>query len=229
MAQTIARIKQHGKNFEIIVDLERALKFKRNQSNFIDFLEIDRVFTDSKKGLVAASKDLRDFFGTDDINEISSQIVKKGEILLTQEYRDEEREKKIKQIVDFLSRNAIDPRTGNPHTPERIKTALEQAHINIKNVPIENQIKDIITELEKVLPIKFDMKKVRVIVPSNYTGKIYGLINQYKQNENWLENGDLEAVLNIPAGLIIEFYEKLNSITHGAVLTEEIKEDEKNK
>ncbi|GIU68639.1 MAG: rRNA metabolism protein [Candidatus Pacearchaeota archaeon] len=227
MTQTIARIKQHGKNFEIIVDLEKALRFKKGQSNLVDFLEIEKVFTDSKKGFTASSKDLKDSFGTENINEIASKIVKTGEILLTKEYRDEEREKKIKQIIDFLSRNAIDPRTGNPHTAERIKTALEQAHINIKNTPIENQIKDIVTELEKVLPIKFETKKVRVTIPSIYTAKVYGLINQYKQNESWLENGDLEAVLSIPSGLIIDFYEKLNSVTHGSALTQEIKEEEK--
>jgi ribosome maturation protein Sdo1 len=33
-------------------------------------------------------------------------------------------------------------------------------------------------------------------------------------------------MLKIPSGIIIDFYDKLNSITHGSALTEEIKEDE---
>src|SRR3989338_1941654 len=90
MTQTTARIKQHGKHFEIIVDLDKDLKFKRGESSNIDFLEIDRVFTDSKKGLATPEKDLTEAFGTTDLNSVVSKIVKNGEILLTQDYRDEE-------------------------------------------------------------------------------------------------------------------------------------------
>src|SRR3972149_1801025 len=100
MTQTIARIKQTGNHFEILVDLEKALAFKKTGKG--DFLQIDKIFTDSKKGLHAPSADLIKAFGTDDISEISQKIVKSGEIQLTQEHRDEEKEKKLKQVIDFL-------------------------------------------------------------------------------------------------------------------------------
>ena len=45
-----------------------------------------------------------------------------------------------------------------------------------------------------------------------------------KEKENWLNNGDLEVIVSIPAGLTLEFYDKLNSLTHGSALTEEIHE-----
>ena len=64
MTQTTARIKQAGKHFEIIVDLDRALKFKKGQSTSMDFLESDVIFTDSKKGFRAPEKDLKEAFGT---------------------------------------------------------------------------------------------------------------------------------------------------------------------
>ena len=143
MTQTIARIKQTGKHFEILVDMDKALAFKKNPKSS-DFLEIDRIFTDAKKGFVASVSDLKSAFGTDDVTEISQKIVKSGEVMTNQEHREEEREKKIKQVVDFLTKNSVDPRTKMPHTPDRIKSALEQAHVNIKNIPIENQIQDII-------------------------------------------------------------------------------------
>ena len=68
------------------------------------------------------------------------------------------------------------------------------------------------------------MKRVKVIVPATKTGQVYGLVNQYKEIEKWLDNGDLEVVVNVPAGIIMDFYDKLNNITHGSVLTEEIRE-----
>ncbi len=223
MAQTIARIKQGGKHFEILVDLDLAMAF-RKKSTPNGFLEADKIFTDSKKGLVAPTMELKKAFGTENVDEISQKIVKSGEVLLTQDYREEEKEKKVKQVVDFLSRNTIDPKTKMPHTPERIKKALEEARINVKNVPVESQIQEIIDGLSKVLPIKVEMKKVKIKIPSIHTGKAYGIVNQYKENEDWLPNGDLEIVASIPAGLILDFYDKLNSITHGSAVTEDIRE-----
>ena len=223
MTQTIARIKQDGKHFEILVNLDKAVNFKKT-SKGNDFLEIEKVFTDSKKGLVPSVSDLKKAFGTDDIYEISQKIVKSGEIQLTQDYRDEEKEKKMKQVVDFISRNTLNPTTKMPHTPDRIKSALEQAHVNIKNTPIESQIQDIIQEISKILPISLETKKVKVTIPAIHTGKVYGLVTHYKENESWLPNGDLEILANVPAGMIIDFYDKLNSATHGAILTEDIRE-----
>lgn len=226
MTNTITRIKKHGKNFEIIVDLNKALKFKKDGSDS-DFLETDSIFTDSKKGFKAPDKDLEEAFGTTDVDDIAQKIVKEGETLLTQEYRDEEKENKIKQVVDFLSSNAVDPKTGNPHTPERIKGALEQAHVNIKNIPVEDQIKEIIEKIAGILPIKLETKKIKITIPSIYTGKVYGVISQYKEKEKWMENGDLEVIVEVPSGThLFSFYDKLNSLTHGSVITEEIKDDE---
>jgi len=223
MTTTTARIKKAGKNFEIIIDLDDALKFKKGEISYIE-AEGDKIFSDSKKGFTASSSDLQEAFGTTDINEIARKIIKEGEVLVTQEHRDEEKEKKEKQVIDFLSNNAIDPQTGNPHSPGRIKSALEQAHINIKNIPIENQIKDILEEISKVIPIKIETKKIKITVPAAHTGKVYGLVNQYKEKENWLSDGSLEIVVNVPSGMLMDFYDKLNSITHGSALTEEIKE-----
>jgi ribosome maturation protein SDO1 len=223
MTNTVARIKQGGKHFEIIVDLDKALQFKKDGSAQ-DFLEADKIFTNSKKGFAASESDLSEAFGTNDSQEIAEKIVKSGEVLVGQEHRNEEQEKKYKQVVDFLSNNATDPQ-GSPISGERIKSALEESNVNIKNTAIEDQIQDIVSELSKVIPIKIETKKVKLTIPAVHTGKIYGLINQYKDKEDWLSNGDLEVNVNVPAGTIMDFYDKLNSLTQGSVLTEEIKEN----
>ena len=226
MTQTLAKIKQIGKNFEIMVDLEKALMFKKNESSSTDFLEIDKIFHDSKKGFVASTSDLKQAFGTDDVYEVSGKIVKNGEVLLTQEHRDEKKEAKFKQVVDFLVNNASDPQTGSAISGQKIEMALEEAHVNVKNIPIENQIKEIVSKISEIIPIKIETKKIKITIPATHTGKVYGLINQYKEKENWLSDGSLETTVNIPSGIIMDFYDKLNSMTHGSALTEEIKEDE---
>lgn len=225
MTQTTARIKQKGKNFEIVVDLDSAIKLKKENSGSISqILEIDEVFTDHKKGLKASEKDLKECFGTEDVYQIAEKIVKSGEVLLTQDYRDEEREKRLKQIVDYLVRNSQDPKTGRPHTPDRIKTAIDQSGINITNKPIDSQINEIIDKISMILPLKIQTKRIKIVIPAQHTGKAYGIITSYKVSEDWLSNGNLEVVVEIPAGAVMEFYDKLNSVTHGSAITEEMKE-----
>ena len=35
----------------------------------------------------------------------------------------------------------------------------------------------------KIIPIKLETKKVKITVPAMHTGKVYGIISQYKENE----------------------------------------------
>jgi len=224
MVNTIARIKKAGLHFEIVVDLDEAVKFKKGEiSNFEPLT--DHIFKDSKKGEIASKEDLVKVFGNSDVLEISKIIVKEGEVQLNQEYRDEEKEKRFKQVVDFLSKNAVDPQTKNPLTSERIKNAINQANVNLKNVPIENQINEILDQISKIIPIKLETKRIKIVIPSMYTAKVYGLFNQYKEKENWLNDGSLEVIIKMPSGLIMGFYDKLNSITHGSAITQEMKNE----
>jgi ribosome maturation protein SDO1 len=221
--KTIARIKKGSNYFEILVDLDEALKVKKKESDFL-VVEGDAIFKDVRKGDRASSAELETSFGTNDVDTIGKIIVKNGEVLVDQAHRNEEQERKFKQILEYFVTNAVDPQTKNPISRERMKGALEEARINIKNSPIENQIPDILESLSKVIPIKIETRKVKIKIPAIQTGKAYGLVSQYKEKENWLDDGSLEIIVNIPAGAVIDFYDKLNSMTHGSALTEELKE-----
>ena len=91
------------------------------------------------------------------------------------------------------------------------------------NRPVDQQINKIIELLKPILPIKIETKKIKITLPAIYTGKAYGLFNEYKEKEDWLNNGDLQVTINLPVGLQMEFYDKLNAITHGAALSQEVK------
>jgi len=145
-------------------------------------------------------------------------------VQVPKEYRDTERENKRKQIIDFLSKYVIDPRTEKPHTAERISAAIEEAGVNIDNRPIEQQITKVIEKIRVILPIKIQTKKLKIRIPAVHTGKVYGIISEYKESENWLSNGDLECIINLPVGLQEDFYDKLNAVTHGSAISQEIKE-----
>ena len=96
--------------------------------------------------------------------------------------------------------------------------------VNIKNKPVESQIREIIDQLAKVLPIKIEIKKIRLTIPAIHTGRAYGIVKEYMTSEEWKNNGDLEVVVEMPTALVFDFYDKVNGATGGAVLSEEIKD-----
>jgi ribosome maturation protein SDO1 len=223
MAHVAARIKVKNKHFEIDVDLDEALKVRTGKGNIMSALITPQVFYDLKKGLKASKADLLEAFGTEDAYEIAKKIISSGEIQKTQEFRDEQRDMKVKRAVNLILKNAVD-QFNRPYTEDRIKRAIDEVHYNFDSRPADQQIPDIIAKLQTVLPIKLQIKRVKLVVPAQYTGQVYGLLKDYKESEDWLANGNLQVVLNIPAGMQLDFYDKLNSITHGAVQSEELQE-----
>lgn len=224
MPNVEARLKVKGKQYEISVDLDEALKIKNNAGDITTALQSPQIYYDLRKGTIASNSDLQDAFSTTDPYEIAKKIIQKGEVQKTQEYRDEEREKKVKQVINLIVTNATD-QNGRPYTEDRIRGAIEEIHYSFDNKPAEKQMHSVLAKLKEILPIKIETKKVKLTIPAQFTGQIYGLVQENKESEEWLPNGNLVVVLNIPAGLLMDFYDKLNSLTHGAVQSEEIQEE----
>jgi|SRR3989344_2635248 len=221
MSQVTARIKIKGKHFETLVDLDEALKFKSGKGSITQALVSPHIFSDLKKGLHVPKADLIDSFGTEDAYEVAKKIILSGEVQKTQEFREAEKDAKIKQLINLIIRNAVDQH-GRPYTEDRLKRAMEEAHISIDNRPAEQQLAPSVEKLKNIIPIKLETKRIKLTIPAQYSGAVYGLLKDYKESEDWLPNGSLQAILSIPSGLQIDFYEKLNNITHGAVQSEEI-------
>ncbi len=225
MTNTTARIKKGGKHFEILVDLDEAMKVRKNddRANLGVAVLTDAVFHNMKAGEHAGDNDLDIAFGTTDFMEIAEKIIKEGEVVRTAESMRADQDAKYKQVVDFLVRNAVSPE-GRPYTPDRIMRALGDARVNVKNKPIESQVEEIINQLSKILPLKIEMKKTKLTIPAIHTGKAYGIAKGFIVKEKWKDNGDLEIVVEMPAALIFDFYDKINSATQGSVMSEELKD-----
>ncbi len=223
MVFVTARKKVKGLQFEISVDFDQAMKFRQGKGDIMSALNSTAIFTDLNKGMKASKNELENAFGSYDFHSVAEIIIKEGEIQKPQEFRDAEREARVKKVVDLILRNAVDQH-GRPYTEERIKKAIEEVHFNFDNRPAEQQMMELVEKIKPIIPISIQMKKIKLKIPARFTGQIYGLLKDYKQNEEWLSNGDLQAILLIPAGMQLDFYEKLNDVTHGSVQSEEIKE-----
>jgi len=224
MPKVVARLKVQGKMYEIDVDLDEALKIKSGKGgDIISALNCNGIYSNIKEGTKIPNTDIVKAFGTSDLHEVAMQIIMKGEVQKTQEFRDAEKEAKIKQIIQLVLRNAVDQH-GRPYTEERIKRAIDESHYHVDNKPAEQQLSPLMEKLKEVIPIKIETKRIKIIIPARFTGQVYGLLKDYKESEEWLANGNLQAILNIPSGMQLDFYDKLNSVTHGAVQSEEMPE-----
>lgn len=215
----IARYKDGDVFFEILVNSELALEFKSGKEIPInDILAVEKVFFDAKKGLAASENRLKTLFETDDIYEIAKEIIKKGEIQLTTEYKAKLLEEKRNKIITAIQINGIDPRTNLPHPRNRIELALDEAKIKINDhKSVDKQVEEIVKKLRPILPIKVSKSKLEVIVPAEYAGKAYaGITSSGKVlKDNWNNDGSLSVTIEVPAGIRNDVIDKINSLTKG--------------
>lgn len=216
----VARYEVKGHHFEVLVKPDLALRFKEGDKgvNVDDFLIGDFIYKDVRKGLKASPEELKRTFGTDDIRVVAAEIVKRGELQLTTEQRRALLEAKRRQIITYISKSAVDPKTKLPIPPQRIEKAMEEAKVGIDLYrSVEEQAMSIVKEISKYIPIKIARALVTVKVPPEISRKIYNDIRRLGEvkNQQWLSDGTLIIELEIPAGLQNEVIDKINTLTRG--------------
>jgi ribosome maturation protein SDO1 len=249
----IGRIEKEGRTFEMLLDPEKAWEAKKiirdeinkrlkdgNEKSRLsanDIIETPNipidlifesftVFEDLRRGKKATDGDMEVVFNTTDGRLIASHILLDGEIQWTKTQREEEKEKKLKQIIAIISKNAINPQNNKPHPYQRIEKAIEEAKVKVDLMrSAEEQVEDVVKSLRTILPIKMEQVEMAIKIPSAFTAKGYNIVAQLAQikKEEWQSDGSWVSVVNLPAGLQMELLDKLNKLTHGRLQTKLLK------
>jgi len=228
----VARLESHGQRFEVLVDPDAALAIKRGEfeGDLEDVIAADDVFEDASRGDRPPENALEEVFETTDPLDIIPEVIERGEIQITAEQRREMQEQKHKQLVDHITRNAVNPQMDDaPHPPERIESALEEAGFKIDPMePVETQVDEALDALRPVIPIRFDEMTVAVQVPADHAGSAQARIRQFGelQSEEWQSDGSWIGVIRFPAGMQNEFYDVVNEHTSGEAETRIIKDED---
>jgi len=227
-----ARLESHGQRFEVLVDPDAALAIKRGDfdGELEDVIAAEDVFEDASRGDRPPENMLEEVFDTTDPMTIIPEVIKQGEIQITADQRREMQEQKHKQLIQRITRNAVNPQMDDaPHPPERIESALEETDFRVDPMePVESQVDDALDALRPVIPIRFDEVTVAVQVPADYAGSAQAQIRQFGEleREEWQSDGSWVGVLTFPAGLQNDFYDVVNEHTSGEAETQIIKDED---
>jgi ribosome maturation protein SDO1 len=217
---TTVRLTIEGEHYEILVNPDSALSFKQGRNvEPSAVIAVDEVYSDSRKGLRANSEKLKAHFGTDDHAKAALEVLRRGELNLTQEQRKRLTDEKRKAIIAAISKNFVDPRTLLPHPPTRIDNAMQEARVTVDPFQDPNeQMKTIVESLRTILPMKSEKIKLSVKVAAQYSGQAIGVLKNYGEilKEDWLADGTLSAIVEIPAGGQPGLLDRLGSTTKGA-------------
>ncbi|MFW6384029.1 MAG: ribosome assembly factor SBDS [Halodesulfurarchaeum sp.] len=216
-----ARLESHGARFEVLVDPDAALAIKRGEfdGDLEDVIAARDVFENASRGDRPAEADVEEVFDTTAPLEVIPEVIERGEIQITAEQRREMLERKHRELIDRIARNAVNPQMDDaPHPPDRIENALEEAGFDVDPMePVESQVEDALDALRPVIPIRFDEMTMAVQVPAEYAGSAQAKIRTFGdlEEEEWQADGSWIGVLTFPAGLQNDFYDVVNEHTSG--------------
>jgi ribosome maturation protein SDO1 len=222
---TIIKLALEGDKFELIVKPDPALEYKLGKrSDLSSVLVSDEIYSDANKGSRASSEKLMKHFKTTDATEVAKQIIAKGELNLTTDQRRKMVEEKRKQIVQYINRSFVDPKTHLPHPIVRIEAAMDEARVSIDPFKrSEDQAKTVIEGLRKILPLKSEIVRLTVTVPPQYSAQSFNILKSAGdfKGEVWLSDGSLRVIVEMNAGLKAQFLDRLGSISKGSAVVKE--------
>ncbi len=213
--------------FELLVDPNLAFDYRRGEDIPLeDILKSYDIYEDAKRGEHATDSLVKDAFGSDEIFDIAPEIIKQGEFRLTHEQRDQMVEEKTESIIDNISKRAMNPQTGHPHPPDRIRQAMQEAKVRVDPfINVDEQIPNIVKALRVIIPISFESVKLQITLPASYSGKGYNMVATAGviKSESWGQDGSWTGLVEIPAQRRQELYDELNKLTKGQIRIEVVR------
>jgi ribosome maturation protein SDO1 len=217
----IARLIKAGEKFEVLVDPEKAMEVKSGKEIPLEeLIASEEVFEDSKKGEKAPAEKINKVFGTNDLSTIVKRIIKEGEVQITTEQRKQMLEEKTKAIATLISKRGVNPQSGLPHPVDRVLRAMEQTKVRIDiDKRVEEQLENVLKGIQTIIPIKFEKIQIAIRIPPSFAGKAANIVRSFGPllKEEWAHDGSYICLIEIPAGIQQEIYDRLNNLTHGQV------------
>jgi ribosome maturation protein SDO1 len=107
---------------------------------------------------------------------------------------------------------------------------MEEAKVHIDPFKsIEEQVKDVMDALRPLIPIRFEKVRIAVRLTAEDSAKCYGDLKSFGSilKEEWSPAGAWIGVVEMPAGMQTEFFDRINAKTKGNAETKILKADQR--
>ena len=215
----VVRLKRKGKRFELACYKNKVLSWREgNEKDIDEVLQTESVFTNVSKGVLAKAKDLKLVFGTDDTKKILDEILRKGELQVSERERQYQSDNLFNEIAGIVTAKCVDPETKRPFSLGVIERAMKET-IHYAVMPGKNaktQAQTVIKLLAEHMSISRAQMRVRIDAT---TGK--GKVLKEKLNvhvASWEEiewDAGFEATVLIDPGNYRPIEEILRAETKG--------------
>lgn len=217
---SIVRLRKGGKRFEVACYKNKIVEWRNNVETDLDeVLQIHNVFLNVSKGQAANKDDLVKCFGTDDLNEIILQILKKGEVQVSDKERSNQIETMYRDIASIVAEKCVNPTTKRPYTVTLIEKAMNDLHFSVNtHKSAKQQALDVIKQLQEknVIPIARAQMKVRITMPAKDAKRLKEKLHELiatVEDEDWSD--DYELIGLIDPGSYRQLNELLTNETKG--------------
>ena len=122
------RLQKRGKRFEIACYRNKVLNWRNKiETDLGEVLQIDTVFTNVSKGMLASQKDLLEYFNTSDQKIVCQEILERGELQVSEQERQALTDSTFRDVATIVAEKAVNAE-GRSYTFSMIQNAMKQIH-----------------------------------------------------------------------------------------------------
>jgi len=218
MAQyQLVRFKTGKITLELMTYPGSCAKYRKQQLGRDNVLVSDVIWKNQAKGDRANDSDLVTAFNTDKTDDCIEQILQNGEIQISAAEKREKIEQRRREIINYIHKYYIDPKTKTSIPVVRIESALYELKFRVDaEESVVNQVQDIMKRLPEIIPIKKSEITGTLRVPHAHVGAATAIVQKYTQvnRENYDADGSVMDVSLVP-GDFDAFVAELNRVTRG--------------
>eukprot|EP01135_Chromosphaera_perkinsii_P010582 Nk52_evm1s2175 gene=Nk52_evmTU1s2175 len=199
----VVRLKKGGKRFELACYKNKVMSWRNKAEDDLDeVLQTHTIFSNVSKGQVAKRADWVKAFKSEEEDKVVLEILKKGELQVSEKERQHEQGNLLKEIATTVCDKCINPETKRPYTVGLIERAIKDVHYSLKpNRSAKQQALEVIKLLQASIPIERAQMRLMLTLPKKEAKATLESVRQHMasiEKEEW--DGDLEVTCLIDPG-----------------------------
>ena len=174
------RLKRGGKWFLLACYKNKVMNWRgKVETDLDEVLQTDVIFRDVSKGMLASKKDIVECFGTDDRRLVTTTILEKGELQVSETERNAQIESVFRDVASLVASKTVNPQNNRPYTQSMIQDAMHKIHFGVNLTrSSKQQALMVIRQLKEVMPIAKAKMVLRIMLPADPTELVESLASQ---------------------------------------------------